>query len=301
MNLVCPVDGSEFSQWALESLAAIERSALESVTLLHVADTHRVTLVGAPRTMSYRGASAALEKAGTEVLKRAVSQVSVALSESAHKPHTKIKTVLLKGAVASRILECSDRQGSRLIVMGTRGMSDVKGFLMGSIARKVSALASCPVLIVKRPVKTFSRILLAVDGSKHSRAAAKFLRSGFLPETATVTIGTAVESPVTDFAARYLSDRQIEAMTRAVRERATDLVTTFREEFLKDGYTVTTEVRMRHVVDAMMSLATEEHSDLLVVGSRGLSHQERLHLGSVSEALLKYAPCAVLVVRGARA
>lgn len=41
--------------------------------------------------------------------------------------------------------------------------------------------------------------------------------------------------------------------------------------------------------------------DLLVAGSRGLTGSERLQLGSVSETLLKYAPCSVLIVRGWRA
>jgi nucleotide-binding universal stress UspA family protein len=48
-------------------------------------------------------------------------------------------------------------------------------------------------------------------------------------------------------------------------------------------------------------MATHNQSDLLVVGSRGLSVRERLQLGSVSETLLKYAPCSVLIVRGTRA
>jgi nucleotide-binding universal stress UspA family protein len=44
-----------------------------------------------------------------------------------------------------------------------------------------------------------------------------------------------------------------------------------------------------------------EQDDLLVIGSRELTQTERRYLGSVSESLLKYAPCSVLVVRGVRA
>jgi nucleotide-binding universal stress UspA family protein len=43
------------------------------------------------------------------------------------------------------------------------------------------------------------------------------------------------------------------------------------------------------------------HTDLLVIGSRDLTKNERLHLGSVSESLLRHAPCSVLIVRGRRA
>jgi nucleotide-binding universal stress UspA family protein len=57
---------------------------------------------------------------------------------------------------------------------------------------------------------------------------------------------------------------------------------------------------MNHVIDTIVKLAAADRSDLLVVGSRGLTKSERLYLGSVSESLLKYAPCSVLIVRGAR-
>jgi nucleotide-binding universal stress UspA family protein len=44
-----------------------------------------------------------------------------------------------------------------------------------------------------------------------------------------------------------------------------------------------------------------DHADLLVIGSRELSKSERLHLGSVSESLLRHAPCSILIARGPRA
>jgi nucleotide-binding universal stress UspA family protein len=78
-------------------------------------------------------------------------------------------------------------------------------------------------------------------------------------------------------------------------------VADMREDFLKEGYTVITEIQQNHVVDRIMKLAQDGRADLLVVGARGLSNQERLQLGSVSESLLRHAPCSILIVRGARA
>jgi nucleotide-binding universal stress UspA family protein len=144
-------------------------------------------------------------------------------------------------------------------------------------------------------------VALAVDDSKPSRAAAKFLRSRILPESATVTILTSVESPVTDFAARYLSDSQLAELKRPVMERATALVDRLRGEFIKEGLSVVTQVQMNHVIDTIVKHVEVNHDQLLVIGSRDLSKSERLHLGSVSESLLRHAPCSVLIVRGARA
>jgi len=51
------------------------------------------------------------------------------------------------------------------------------------------------------------------------------------------------------------------------------------------------------VVDEVLAQVRAQRSDLLVVGSRGLSTVQRLMLGSVSSALVTHAPCPVLVVR----
>jgi nucleotide-binding universal stress UspA family protein len=53
------------------------------------------------------------------------------------------------------------------------------------------------------------------------------------------------------------------------------------------------------VVDEIMNHLEQHHTDLLVVGSRGLSAARRLLLGSISSALVNHAPCPVLVVRPA--
>jgi nucleotide-binding universal stress UspA family protein len=300
MKILCAVDGSEFSQWAIEAIGAFGRSSLSSLTLLHVVDTRHLKPGGAPRVMAYRGAKAALEKAGEEILSHAAGRAEVALGQSALRPRTAVRTILLQGAPAATIVQRAAQERSDLIVLGTRGISDIKGFLLGSVARKVASLAACPVLIVKRPLKSLRRVLLAVDESKHSRKAARFLLSGLLPESAGVTVFSSVESPLTDLAARYVSETERQALLRPAMERAEGLVAGLREEFLKEGYTVATEIRQDHAVDNVLRLAEAGRVDLLVAGARGLSPRERLQLGSVSESLLKYAPCSVLIVRGAR-
>jgi nucleotide-binding universal stress UspA family protein len=144
-------------------------------------------------------------------------------------------------------------------------------------------------------------VALAVDDSKPSRAASRFLRTRILPESATVSILTSVESPVTDLASRYLSESQVAALTQPVMDHATNLVNGLRDDFIKDGFPAVPHVRMNHVIDTIVKHVEAEHDDLLVFGSRELTKTERLHLGSVSETLLRHAPCSVLIVRGVRA
>jgi nucleotide-binding universal stress UspA family protein len=47
----------------------------------------------------------------------------------------------------------------------------------------------------------------------------------------------------------------------------------------------------------IVSAAEAEHADMIVVGSHGRGAVGRLFLGSVSEHVVRNAPCPVLVVR----
>lgn len=301
MKILCAVDGSEFSQWAIEAVGALGRNALSAVTLLHVVDTRHLKPVGAPHVATYRGAKAALEKSGEDILRRAAGHAEVALSQSATRPRTAVGALLLHGSPASTIARRAAQERSDLIVLGTRGLSDIKGFLLGSIARQVASLATCPVLVVKQPMKQLRRVVLAVDDSKHSRKAARFLRAGLIPEDVNITIVSSVESPLTELAGSYVSESDREILVRPGVERAERVVADMREDFLKEGYATFTDIRQNHVVSHIMTLAQDGLTDLLVVGARGLSGQERLRLGSVSESLLRHAPCSILIVRGAGA
>ena len=49
---------------------------------------------------------------------------------------------------------------------------------------------------------------------------------------------------------------------------------------------------------AIIEAAVAEAADLLVVGTHGRSRFERLVLGSVSDHVVRHAPCPVLIVRG---
>jgi nucleotide-binding universal stress UspA family protein len=269
--------------------------------LLHVVDPTALRASSGKNPVAEKRALAAMEKAGTILLREAERTARVALGQAATGPHTTLHRVLAHGPLARTIVRQAGRMKADLILIGSRGLSDIRGFLLGSLSRLVASIAPCPVLIVKQPLPRLTRVVLAVDDSKHSRTAARFLRSFILPESATTTIFSSAERPVTDLAVRYLAKAQVAELERPVLERATRLVTSLRDEFLKEGYAVDTGVQMDHVIDTIVKQVEATHADLLVIGSRDLTKSERLYLGSVSESLLRHAPCSVLIVRGWRA
>lgn len=60
-----------------------------------------------------------------------------------------IATLLLDGDPVKQILEETEKEEVNLIVMGSRGLSDLKGLLMGSVSHKVSHLAKCTCVTVR--------------------------------------------------------------------------------------------------------------------------------------------------------
>ncbi len=301
MRILCAVDGSECSQWGVQALEALAGREPEVVTLLHVVDPSVLRAGKGGNPVAEKRALAAMEKAGGILLREAERSARVALGQAATGPRTIFHRTLAHGPLTQTIVRQARRVRADLILIGSRGLSDIRGFLLGSISRQVASITRCSVLVVKQPIQQLRRVTLAVDDSKHSRTAARFLRSRLLPDSATTTILSSAERPVTDLAVRYLSKAQVAELERPVVERATKLVTTLRDEFLKEGFAVDTDVQMDHVIDTIVKQVEADHADLLVIGSRDLTKSERLHLGSVSESLLRHAPCSVLIVRGTRA
>ncbi len=301
MRILCAVDGSEHSRWGVQALEALAGREPEHVVLLHIVDKPAIESAKNKNPVAVKRALAAMEKAGVIVLRDAARSARLALRQASTGSRTQFQTLLAHGPIAHTIAKTAGRLKADLILMGSRGLSDIQGFLLGSVSRQIASMAPCSLLVVKQPVTTLHHVAIAVDNSKHSRAAARFLRSRILPESATVTVLTSVESPVTDFAARYLSESQLTELKRPAMEQATTLVNTVREEFIKDGFLVVTQVQMDHVIDTIVKYVETNQDQLLVIGSRDLTKSERLYLGSVSESLLRHAPCSVLIVRGVRA
>jgi nucleotide-binding universal stress UspA family protein len=60
---------------------------------------------------------------------------------------------------------------------------------------------------------------------------------------------------------------------------------------------VETFARLGDAADAILDVAEEQSSDLIVVGDKGLTGATRFLLGSVPTKISHHAPCSVLIVR----
>ena len=75
--------------------------------------------------------------------------LSDAQTRALKKGAGKIKTTLERGDPATAIMRYGKRRKVDLIVLGTRGLGQVKGMLMGSVSRKVTNLSDISCLIIR--------------------------------------------------------------------------------------------------------------------------------------------------------
>jgi nucleotide-binding universal stress UspA family protein len=60
-----------------------------------------------------------------------------------------VETFARQGDAADAILDVAEEQRADLIVVGNKGMTGAKRFLLGSVPNKISHHAPCSVLIVR--------------------------------------------------------------------------------------------------------------------------------------------------------
>jgi nucleotide-binding universal stress UspA family protein len=145
------------------------------------------------------------------------------------------------------------------------------------------------------------RILLAVDGSPYSAAAADAVSKRPWPQGTIVRVLSAVENIVPPAAELwYDAAGNLEETRRQITSQAKRLTDEVAERVRASGFTVETAVRHGDPRSVIIDEATEWDADLIVVGSHGYTGIKRWLLGSVAYSVVSHAPCSVEVVRQKR-
>lgn len=144
------------------------------------------------------------------------------------------------------------------------------------------------------------KILLATDGSDTARATVAFLLGFPLPSATEVTVMTVISEVLQRDEMRGLSEEQRQAFEDLRKREYSDaqrLLDSEVERLRQAGFKASGEIRTGHAAEEIVRLAAELKSDIIAVGSHGLSGARRFLLGSVSDRVFEYAPCSVLIVK----
>ena len=137
----------------------------------------------------------------------------------------------------------------------------------------------------------FRKILVGYDGSPLAEKAVDLaIRFGICEKSAISVLAVArLPEPATSV--------EVEAVLDDAREHYEAGLKLVVERGRAHGVEIATDIVIGHPGEQIIHRAETEYVDLIIVGRRGTSLFQKIMLGSVSERVLRYAHCPVLLVK----
>lgn len=138
----------------------------------------------------------------------------------------------------------------------------------------------------------FEKMLVPFDGSEHSERALDVsikMAKEFIGNITLIHV-----YPIHFYSMETALIGEAEA---ARRRAALNVLAKAKERVEAEGIHLETQVMEGQIVQEILKVAREDKFDLIVMGARGVSKIRELILGSVSEGVIRHAPCPVLVVK----
>jgi nucleotide-binding universal stress UspA family protein len=284
-QILCPVDFSDFSRRALNHATAIARWYGSTVTLLNVQSSPAMAMA-APEMLPVMVLTA---EARADLLD---AMTRLAQDEAVNT--VPYRCEIREGAPANEILTSAREIPSDLIVIGTHGRSGFERLVLGSVAEKVLRKAACPVLtvpftateVVPAP-PLFKRILCAADFSTCSMHALDYAMSLAQEANAFLAVAHVVD----------LSPRSVGEELQKLEDERRDRLSRAVPDEVRIYCTVETLMARGVPYREILRLASEQQSELIVLGIHGRSAAEMFFMGSTTNQVVRHATCPVLTIR----
>jgi nucleotide-binding universal stress UspA family protein len=196
------------------------------------------------------------------------------------------------------IVNTATEMGAALVIVGTRGLTGFKRFLLGSVAEKVVRMSTGNVLVARGQPRPFSRVLVATDFSPASEHAMQVALALSTPD-AQIDILHAWQYPpgVRGASSAKPSEGPLADLRSQIVKRIENLGSLLTQRYSSSGRTL----QFTNVFGAAGAVIHDRLEsadyDLVAMGTHGHRGFRRFLLGSVAEITVRHAPCAVLVAR----
>jgi len=287
MKYLLAVDGSDQSLDATRAFDAL--SSGEKLVVLHV-----VNVPGIPYPAFGAGVakdlSMAVDKAMREEGERVVDQ---AVSLLPLHPGLVAKR-LENGTPAEVILTMVKDEGIDLVVLGARGMGQIREQMFGSVSHRVMTHAPCSTLIVKKPLRKIQHVLIPVESQEDGEAVVRFLKKKPFrePMSATVLHVIPFSEPVWPVGAMISPEFRKEMI--AYGEKFTNGIST---ELKQMGHQAKGVVVVGAPSHTIMEEADKHAADVIMMRTHSRSGVSRFLLGSVSHSVVHHTETSILLVR----
>lgn len=208
----------------------------------------------------------------------------------------RIERILAEGSASWHITNWANEHDVDLIVMGTRGLGNVRGLLMGSVAAKVIHDASCPIwtdafLHSGRQQGGYKNIVCAIDLTEEAVPLLKFAHEISQDLGAKVHLIHGVPEAETRPSKyfdvdlhSYLTESARISISKLQREAGTEFPLT---------------IKACRIADAVSTTALDQNADLVIIGC-GRTREVFGRLRTHAYQIIRDAPCPVLSYLPAR-
>lgn len=141
-RILVGLDGSDYSLRALDFAIDLAKKYQSQLVLVHVV-MRQIYAINPPEAGIL---------AGTAIVRELETEGKTILTQGEEKVKAQglpVEARLRQGVPAEELLRAAADEKVDLMVLGSRGLSQVRAFLLGSVSDKVSHHAKCPTLIVR--------------------------------------------------------------------------------------------------------------------------------------------------------
>lgn len=201
-----------------------------------------------------------------------------------------VQTYLRQGQPHEQIVDQAESLDANVIVLGESRRNIVERALIGPTAARVIGYSRMDVLVIPAGTEIgFDKLLLALDGSAGSKAAA-----GRALDLADQYASRILATTVLQM---HPESSILENYVAGLLEKARAIVAEFEKEAAAKGHFVASHVAQGgDVASEIVQKAASWAADMVVMGSHGRTGLRRLLMGSVAESVLARVHCPVLIV-----
>jgi len=288
-RILVPLDGSNLAELALAYAEELAIAFNSEVVLLYVSE---------PRESQHRH----MQQLYMDGVAKQVREYV--------KERAEVKTIVLPGEPAERIINYARRHKVGLIIMASHGRSGITAWATGSVASKVLQATRVPVLlirVVKPPQRVagkqlLDRILLPLDGSEAAEAAVPYVKeltSKLGSEVVLFGVVPAGQHVRTVGGLDYIlyPEQELELVKAEAREYLDRLY-----HRLKGGKgVVRVELKVGDdIAGEIIRFAEKTGASLIAISAHGRSGIEKWVFGSIANKILQTSNIPVLLVRASR-